>query len=204
MGGYGSGRRGGKDTVSQMRALDVRKLKRDGCLEPGFSGQSTWSRGGTVIATIRFRVGQEASGLMYVQLMYRSRDRSEVWQDMDYRVALDRTPCNYGGSRVWFRCPSCHRRVAVIYGGKVFACRHCHRLAYDCQHERRDDRESRQVDKLRDRLKWEPGLLNGKQWKPKWMRWRTYHRLEAEYDERMRRLLRLMRGRFGRDVDAFL
>ena len=64
--------------------------------------------------------------------------------------------------------------------------------------------ESRQVDKLRDRLKWEPGLLNGKQWKPKWMRWRTYHRLEAEYDERMRRLLGLMRRSIRARTGCFL
>ena len=203
MGGYGSGRRGGKDTVGQMRALDVRKLKRDGCLEPGFSGQSTWSRGGTVIATIRFRVGQEASGLMYVQLMYRSRDRSEVWQDMDYRVVLDRTPCNYGGSRVWFQCPACGRRVAILYGGRVFACRHCQRLAHDCQRERPDDRAARQADKLRDRLGWIPGALNGCGPKPKWMRWRTFRRLKALHDEHVGRMLAGARERFGVEVDSF-
>lgn len=197
MGGYGSGRRGGKITVGQMTALDVRKLKRAGCLKPGFCGQSTWSRGETVIATICFRVEIDASGVMHVRLLYKTRDRNEAWQDMDYRVNLDWTPCHYGGSQAWFRCPSCHRRVATIYGGKVFACRHCHRLAYDSQNERPDDREGRQVDKLRDRLKWQPGLLHGKEWKPKWMRWRTYYRLEAQYDERMRRLLGLMRDRFG-------
>lgn len=48
MGGMGSG----KDTVSQMRGLDVRKWKRDGYLEPGRSGTWTWSRRGEVVATI--------------------------------------------------------------------------------------------------------------------------------------------------------
>jgi len=198
MGGYGSGRRGGKSKVSELLRLDVRHWQRGGTLRPGFAGNWQWSRRGEVHASIQYRVEENA-----VRLIYKVRGQGEEWQDMDYRVVLERTPCHYGGSRVWFRCPSCNRRVAVIYGGKVFACRHCHRLAYDCQHETPDDRVSRQIDKLRDRLKWEPGLLNGKQWKPKWMRWRTYHRLETEYDERMRRLLVLMRGRFGRDVDAF-
>jgi len=59
------------------------------------------------------------------------------------------------------------------------------------------------VDKLRERLRWGPGLLNGKEWKPKWMRWRTYHRLEGRYDAKMRRMLVLMRRRFGSEVDAF-
>ena len=201
MGGFGSGRRPTRNngTVSDMRRLDVRKMKREGCLEPGASGRWGWSRNGETVASVCYHTLPDA-----LRLVYSVSERSKGPESMDYRVGLEWTPCNYGGSRVWFRCPSCHRRVAVIYGGKVFACRHCHRLAYDCQHERPDDRESRQVDKLRDRLKWEPGLLNGKQWKPKWMRWRTYHRLEAEYDERMRRLLGLMRGRFGRELDAFL
>ena len=145
-----------------------------------------------VHASIQYRVEENA-----VRLIYKVRGQGEEWQDMDYRVVLERTPCHYGGSRVWFRCPSCNRRVAVIYGGKGVCLSPLSPLAYDCQHETPDDRVSRQIDKLRDRLKWEPGLLNGKQWKPKWMRWRTYHRLETEYDERMRRLLVLMRGRFG-------
>ncbi len=198
MGGFGSGRCSSKETVGQMRALDVRKMKREGCLHPGYSGQWTWSRGGEVIASIRFRVEQDA-----VRLMYKSRDRGGEWQEMDYRACLDWTPCTYGGARAWFLCPSCGRRVALLYGGTVFACRHCHRLAYDCQREAPDERVSRQVDKLRERLRWGPGLLNGKEWKPKWMRWRTYHRLEERYDAKTSRLLVLMRRRFGFDVDAF-
>ena len=36
MGGFGSGRgQRGKDTTSDMRALDIRKLQRDGLLTPG-------------------------------------------------------------------------------------------------------------------------------------------------------------------------
>ncbi len=36
MGGFGSGRgQHGKDTTSDMRPLDIRKLQRDGLLTPG-------------------------------------------------------------------------------------------------------------------------------------------------------------------------
>ena len=199
MGGYGSGRRGGKDTVGEMLALDIRRWTREGYLRPGYSGQWTWSRRGTAYANIHYQVEDGA-----VRLMYKTRERSGEWQEMDYRVRLDRTPCNYGGARVWFLCPSCSRRVALIYGGKVFACRHCHRLAYDSQRETPDDRQGRQIDKIRDRLKWAPGLLNGNGRKPKWMRWRTFTRLERLHDEKMNRMLILVRRRFGRDLDAFL
>jgi len=199
MGGMGSGRRSGwgKNTVSDMRRIDVRRWQREGILKAGIAGGWQWSNRGEVVASIKYAVESGA-----VRLMYKSRDRGEKWQDMDYRVRLAWTPCNLGGSRAWFLCPSCGRRVALLYGGKVFACRHCHRLAYDCQRETPDDRACRQVDKLRERLKWEPGLLNGNGWKPKWMRWRTFNRLEARHDKQMYRLKVLMRQRFGRDVDA--
>jgi hypothetical protein len=47
-------------------------------------------------------------------------------------LRIERTPCNLGGSRHWFICPvvGCGRRVAILYGGGIFACRQCHRFAY--------------------------------------------------------------------------
>lgn len=198
MGGFGSGRHSGKDKVSSMVALDIRRWKRDGVLVPGYTGQWKWSRRGIEFATIQFRVEQGS-----VRLMYKTRSRGAEWQDKDYLVRLELTPCAYGGERVWFLCPCCNRRVALLYGGGMFACRQCHHLAYDCQSERSDDRACRQVDKLRERLKWESGLLNGKGWKPKWMRWHTFRQLEVRHDEQMRRVVFGMRQRFGAEVDNY-
>ena len=103
---------------------------------------------------------------------------------MEYPVYLDWSDCHLGGRRAWFRCPACGcgRRVAVLYGGSIFACRHCHRLAYDSQRERWDDRLTRRADKIRQRLGWEPGILNGHGDKPKGMHRRTYERLVAQHD----------------------
>jgi hypothetical protein len=39
-----------------------------------------------------------------------------------------------------------------------------------------------QADRLRARLRWEPGIFNGEGGKPKWMRWRTFERLAAEHN----------------------
>ena len=38
-----------------------------------------------------------------------------------------RTPCNLGNWRAWFICSVVGhgRRVAILYGGGIFACRHC-------------------------------------------------------------------------------
>src|ERR1039457_579442 len=60
------------------------------------------------------------------------------WTDLEYAVRIERTSCNYGGTRTWFLCPTtgCGRRVAILYlGGAIFACRHCYRLAYKSQRE---------------------------------------------------------------------
>ena len=196
MGGMGSGRRyqGGKDTTSDMRALDVRRLQRDGLLTPGRAFGWNWSRNGETIASIQMRTEAER-----VILNYRSRINGDEWKAMEYPVRLEWTGCNLGGQRAWFLCPAqgCGRRVAILYGGGVFACRHCHKLNYQCQRETDDDRFARRADKIRERLKWDAGILNGNGWKPKGMHWRTFERLRAEHDAFVSASLAGMAKRLG-------
>ena len=40
----------------------------------------------------------------------------------------------------------------------------------------------RRAERIRERLHWEPGILNGDAGKPPWMRWRTFDRLTTEHD----------------------
>ena len=175
MGGFGSGRHGGKRCTDDMNRLDVRKLQRQGLLTEGRSLSWSWTVNAETVASINIRVNDGS-----LTLNYRTRDRGAEWQDMNYPVRLSWSACRYGGRRVWLHCPAvrCGRRVAVLYGGSVFACRHCHRLAYRCQRETPDDRATRRADKLRIRLKWDPGILNGDGWKPKGMHWKTFERLQ--------------------------
>jgi hypothetical protein len=196
MGGSGSGRRyqGGKNTTSDMRALDVRRLQRDGLLTPGRAFGWNWSRNGETIASIQMRTEEDR-----VILIYRRRSNGGEWKAMEYPVYLDWTGCNLGGRRAWFICPAqgCGRRVAILYGGSVFACRHCHKLNYRCQRETDDDRFARRADKIRERLKWDAGILNGNGWKPKGMHWRTFERLRAEHDAFVSASLAGMAKRLG-------
>lgn len=184
MGGIGSGtwyRWSKKDTVEDCRALDVRRWQRDGFLIPGRSFSWRWTRNGEPIGNIQVRV---ETGRAF--LIYRYQRNGGEWESLDYPVTLDTTSCHYGGVRYWFRCPAvgCGRRVALLYlDGRYFACRHCYRLAYTSQREALHDRLSRRVDKLRARLQWEPGMLNGSGRKPKGMHWRTFERLSNEAEE---------------------
>ncbi len=202
MGGRGSGRgyQGGKATTSDYRALDVRWLLRNGLLTPGRSGTVSWSRNGNRIASIE--VCAEADRVV---LNYRSRSHGDDWQAMEYPILLEWTNCHLGGQRAWFRCPAkgCGRRVAILYGGAIFACRHCHRLAYASQREAGFDRAVRKADRLRDKLCWEPGILNGNGIKPKGMHWHTFERLKAEHDGLVGESLAGMAKRFGL-LDRFM
>ena len=118
---------------------------------------------------------------------------------MNYPVRLAWTGCSFGGRRVWWLCPAvgCGRRVALLFGGAVFACRHCHRLAYRSQREADHDRASRRADNLRDRMGWEPGILNGSGTKPKGMHWRTFERLQASHDFHVKAALAGLAARLG-------
>ncbi|MDQ2091376.1 hypothetical protein [Marimonas arenosa] len=179
MGGIGSGRHwhwDSKSTTSDMRKLDVRHLAREGLLEPGTRFSWQWSCDGKKVADIR--IVTEADR---VRLIYKSRSYGGDWEHFDYPVRLLSTPCHYGGHRAWFSCPAqgCGRRVAILYGGRIFACRHCHQLAYPSQREESYQRHQRRAEKIRERLGWGTGADT---WgpKPKGMHNRTFERLVAE------------------------
>jgi len=112
---------------------------------------------------------------------YRHRRGGEDWQDESYPVYLDWTTAHLDGKRTWFRCPAdgCGQRVAILYGGGIFACRHCYQLTYPSQRNTDYDRMARRADRIRDKLGWEPGCLNGPGAKPKGMHWSTFERLTA-------------------------
>jgi hypothetical protein len=177
MGGVASGRCGVKDTTEDYRSIDVRHWKRDGFLVPGQAFSWQWSRRGEVIASIRARSEPDR-----VILAYKHRHRGEGWKDESYPVYLEWTGCHLGGERPWFRCPArgCGRRVAILYGGGLFACRDCYQLTYPCQREPWGERAARRANRIRKKLGWEPGVLNGDGGKPKGMHWSTFERLTAK------------------------
>ncbi len=193
MGGSGSGRYSGysfRSTTDDYRSIDVRRWAREGLLEPGHWFGWQWSIAGEKVASIKGFSESDA-----IRLIYSVRNHGEERRGMDYRVRLDWTPCNFGNSRQWFLCPaaSCGRRVAVLYGGEVFACRQCYRLAYPSQREDSLFRMMRKAHKLENRLGWEHGFGC----KPKGMHWRTYAALVDEHERLENAQVDLLQRRFG-------
>lgn len=196
MGGFNSGRRGGKKTTNDMRPLDVRRLKREGLLAPGHSFRWNWTHGNETVSSINLRVDVGS-----VQLNYRQHWRGDEWRTYSNTLLIDWTPCNYGGQRAWWRCPipGCGKRVAVLYSGKgVYACRHCHGLAYRSQRETTAQLATRRANKVRDCLGWDRGILNMPGGRPKGMHRKTYLRLIAEHTKQITTAM----SEFGRKLDA--
>ena len=179
MGGLGSGRSSsysGKAETNDAMPLDIRKIARKGFLKDGMSFSWKWLINDQLVAGISIRVDFRLSAA----LSWRVRSTGEV---IEQWVQTQTTPCHLGGQRHWFTCPRCSKRVAVLYApGQYFACRQCGGLGYATQKEDAGDRASRRAEKLRKRLDWEPGILNGDGGKPKGMHWETYQRLKHHHD----------------------
>jgi hypothetical protein len=177
MGGFNSGNHGGKRTTGDMHTLDVRRLQRDGLLTPGASFGWQWTRNGNKLASINIMVDSAS-----VTLGYRTKQPDGTWLDMDYPVRIERTACNLGGSRAWWLCPCCGRRVAVIYGGKIYACRQCQHLTYQSTRDAADTKAFARADAVRKRLGWAAGIAHPQGDKPKGMHRQTYWRWLTVYN----------------------
>ena len=130
-----------KAIAERSRTLSIFWLKK--YIIDGFqqSGVVTWTFGAS---ENKSSIGYYAvinEDESYIKLNYTYTDNSSGnKEDMEYKIRLTTTACNYGGKRYWFICPLskngkyCGRRVGVIYLiGKYFGCRHCGEIAYDSQ-----------------------------------------------------------------------
>jgi hypothetical protein len=132
-------------------------------LRPGYTGTWRWTVGGQAVGSIAYSMAVDIVTLRY------TTNGAGVMEP----IRLERTPCNYGGHRTWFRCPRCARRVALLYlrSGR-FACRHCQQVAYTSQSEDSIGRSWRRQGKLEKRL-------SGSWSRPRGMHAGTYERLLA-------------------------
>ena len=192
MGGYFSG--GGRDApkTDSFRRVDLARLKQLKMLEPGCRSRLVWSRDGEEVGSMV--IESHASHLI---LDYRSRNHGGEWQPIRDTIPLDYTYPNFGGERAWFRCPSCHRRKRVLYGGRYFRCRNCYRATYPSQYERDYFRSLNRAQAIREKLG--GGLCTDDPFppKPKRMRWKTYYRLMERGKAADREFFGAVMGAFG-------
>jgi hypothetical protein len=189
LGGVGSGswyRFNKRTTVEECRGLDVRRLHREGLLKPNWGFSWCWSRSGQKTASVGGLVeGGDRAERVVLLFRHRSGPGAE-WEGAQQPVALEWTPCNFGGERSWFICPGagCGRRVAVLYGpGRYFLCRHCYDLSYESQHEDKTHRALRRAQKIRQRLGGTANMMEPFPEKPKGMHHETYMRMFWEHHE---------------------
>ena len=172
MGGVGSGRRWsyGGPTCDGQFAIDVRHLARNGYLEPGVGGVLSWHRRGQVIASVRYTSEDRSLSLSYDHPV-----SGGGYERGTERVAYTWTACHLGGKRVWFRCPGCGERRAILYhrAGR-FRCRRCHGLSYSSQRESQPDRALRRARNIRVRLGGAADLTAQFPCRPRYMHLRKY------------------------------
>ena len=176
MGGHGSGswyRSKSRDYLDDVISIDIRRWNREGLLKPGGYFVWQWMTNEKVSASIQVWVKSESLVINYGQ-----RVNGGDWQDVEERVHLAYTDCNYGGKRTWFRCPGCGNRAAKLFSRvPYFVCRNCSGLHYQCQSETRLDRSMRRARRFRKKIGASLNLTVPIWDKPKGMHWRTYDRL---------------------------
>jgi hypothetical protein len=112
--------------------------------------------------------------------------RSERWQ----KIPVTWSRCNFGGSRPWFRCVFCKRRVGKLFNaGSFCACRTCCNLRFASQRRGTKSRRYFQALKLRLRLNGVASIAEPFPERPRGMHGRTYFRLRRRA-ERLERDLR--------------
>lgn len=143
------------------------------------------------IASYRDQLKESNADSLRMNYSYRGKSYS-------YSINLSRTICNYGGYRYWFNCPSCLKRMGVLYCTGAYVCRHCIRANYGSQLEQPIDNLFRRLNVIRARLGWQVGIASGYEQRPKGMHQTTYNKLISEYNNLMERLIRAHREMLGK------
>ena len=127
MGGNSSGRyrTRNRGAVEWTRRLDIRWLRKQGCLAPGalVSGSLTYGDASSIGFSIDLRDPDDGFA-----------DFTVVGEPRTQRIAIMASPCRFGGRRFYFWCTHSWRRCEVLcLVSGVFAARQAHRLNYASQ-----------------------------------------------------------------------
>lgn len=139
-----------KALVTQYHALSITELARGGWLYPFCKYNWVWrTNKGAHQTTVAITVVTDVLDLVFSMCGIES---------VHQKVQLTYSLGPRGGKRPWFVCPTCRRRVGVLYHkeGLPFRCRICRGLAYPSQYQSRNQSYGRQARMVshreRDRL----------------------------------------------------
>jgi hypothetical protein len=138
MGGWGSGRRGGKPVKEDGLTIDLTLMLRKGWMTEGRSshGSLSWSDATGWSATIGYTYDLSNPETASLTLTYRNKRGGDEWVSRQQHVRMVYTVPPYGGRRWWMLCPVRGDRVAKLYlpnSGDIFAGRKAWRLSYRSQ-----------------------------------------------------------------------
>ena len=139
MGGFGSGRQGGRPTVEDCLTLCINSLLRDGLIVRGqwVASVLRWSevQTGREVASMAYEANLADPGAAWMRLRF-GRGKGEARREHECMVRLTTTRPRCGGIRWWFVCPLSGRRCGKLHlppGGDAFAARQAWRLDYHSQ-----------------------------------------------------------------------
>ncbi len=186
MGGWGSGRSGGRPTANMSKKVDLAWMIRTNRATPGkiVSGNLSWNCGGEPAGWISYVADMENVHGSELRLTYwrgSADDREHVKQT----IRLIFTEPNFGGRRWWMVCPSSGLRVGKLYlpnGGDRFAGQRAWRLGYNSQRVAHRDRAFEKLFRLQRKLGCEEGWDS---WirRPKGMWHKTFERHLKRFEE---------------------
>lgn len=118
MGGFGSGGYHGckQATVEDCLTAVIGFIAKLGFLAEGVTGTLRWSCSGEPRGPVSV-----IGGTNMIVFCYSHTEMGGEPKSIQQPVHIERTVCNFGGSRPWFTCPSCQSRVGVLVcAGKLF------------------------------------------------------------------------------------
>jgi hypothetical protein len=174
-----------KGQVEKQPFLDIRELKRRDVLLSGKSTTFTITRNGRLVGRLSVMSGPD--GLSW---NYQSADPHQEAGSSGGQIEIVDTACHFGSTRPWFRCPLCHKRVAILYfTDSDLICRSCGHFNYASQQLTALDYKLKQVASRRAKLGAGDMFFHklSRIEKPKHIRYTTYiqrlvelHRLERD------------------------
>ena len=201
MGGWNSGRSGGRPVKEDGLTIDLALILRERWMHDeckGWGHRLTWNWGRDSSSSISYDYDLTDPNNASMTLSYRQSRSGGEWEDRKQHIRLVYTVPPFGGRRWWLICPVKGHRVGKLYlpdGGDIFAGRKAWQIGYRSQRVASRDQPFERLFRLQRKLGsitgWEAGLMRPKgMWRKTFERhFERYWELEAECDQVMTGLM---------------